>query len=171
MIRKPVSEAESLADSAFTIFSFDSNCLGVVFVTVNPDSVVTALTFDDRSSVGARQPSTGLMKDIEYQIRAYLSGALSTIEVPYCVKGTSFQQEVWAELTRVPYGTTASYSQVASRIGCPKAARAVGCACGANQLLILIPCHRVIASRGGLGGFTSGLWRKRLLLQIESGGT
>lgn len=152
------------------IFSFDSNSLGVIFVTVNANDVVTTLTFNDRFSVRARQPSVKLMNDIECQIRAYLSGNLSTMEMPYWVRGTSFQQEVWAELLRIPYGTTASYSQVASRIGYPKAARAVGRACGANQLLILIPCHRVVASNGGLGGFTSGVWRKRVLLQIEAEG-
>ena len=78
--------------------------------------------------------------------------------------GTPFQQCVWRVLQMIPYGQTRSYAWVAQKIGKPKAARAVGAACGANPLPVIIPCHRVIASDGTLGGYSGGLhWKKRLL--------
>jgi len=78
--------------------------------------------------------------------------------------GTSFQQSVWQALRRIPAGRTLSYGELAKRIGKPGAARAVGAACGANPIPVLVPCHRVLASSGGLGGFTAGLdWKRKLL--------
>jgi O-6-methylguanine DNA methyltransferase len=78
--------------------------------------------------------------------------------------GTSFQQAVWRALQRIPAGRTLSYGDVARKVGRPGAARAVGAACGANPIPVLVPCHRVLASGGGLGGFTSGLeWKRKLL--------
>lgn len=81
--------------------------------------------------------------------------------------GTPFQQRVWKALQRIPPGQTRSYGQVARAIGKPGAARAVGGACGANPIPVLIPCHRVLAANGKLGGFSGGLDRKRRLLAIE----
>jgi O-6-methylguanine DNA methyltransferase len=84
--------------------------------------------------------------------------------------GTPFQRKVWAALRRIPAGRTESYGQLAAAVGAPKAARAVGSACAANPMPLLIPCHRVIASGGGLGGFSGGLHWKRLLLAREAEG-
>jgi O-6-methylguanine DNA methyltransferase len=81
--------------------------------------------------------------------------------------GTVFQQKVWNALRKIASGETRSYSQIAKAIGRPKAVRAVGGACGANPIPVLIPCHRVLASGGGLGGFGGGLKWKRLLLTRE----
>lgn len=80
--------------------------------------------------------------------------------------GTDFQQKVWRAMMEIPYGTTISYSELASRIG-SRAYRAVGAACGANPLPILIPCHRVIRSDRGLGGYSSGLHLKKILFKCE----
>jgi O-6-methylguanine DNA methyltransferase len=80
---------------------------------------------------------------------------------------TPFQAKVWAALRRIPAGGTQSYGQVAATVGAPKAARAVGGACGANPVPLLIPCHRVLASGGGLGGFSGGRRWKRKLLGVE----
>ena len=78
--------------------------------------------------------------------------------------GSSFQQKVWKTLLTIPPGQTRTYAQVAARVGRPKAARAVGQACGANPIPVLIPCHRVVSATGGLGGFSAGIrWKKRLL--------
>jgi O-6-methylguanine DNA methyltransferase len=82
-------------------------------------------------------------------------------------QGTPFQQSVWAALRKIARGQTASYGRVAAAIGRPKAVRAVGSACGANPVPLLIPCHRVLAATGGLGGFTAGLEWKRILLERE----
>ena len=79
-------------------------------------------------------------------------------------EGTAFQQSVWRALLGIPVGKTCSYSEIAARVGRPNAARAVGAACGANPIPILVPCHRVITAVGGLGGFSGGLdWKIRLL--------
>jgi O-6-methylguanine DNA methyltransferase len=83
------------------------------------------------------------------------------------LQGTPFQLRVWQELRRIPHGATISYKDLASRVGRPKTARAVGQAVGANPIPILIPCHRVIAADGTLGGYSSGLDRKRWLLRHE----
>lgn len=87
--------------------------------------------------------------------------------------GTPFQQAVWRALLKIPFGTRLSYRELAAKMGSPNAARAVGSACGRNPIPLLIPCHRVVASSGGLGGFSAGLkWKERLLqweaLQAES---
>ncbi|MFM8470201.1 MAG: methylated-DNA--[protein]-cysteine S-methyltransferase [Limisphaerales bacterium] len=81
--------------------------------------------------------------------------------------GTKFRLRVWAELRRIPRGQARSYGEIAEELGKPKAARAVGGACGANPVPVLIPCHRVLAANGGLGGFSGGLEWKRRLLAIE----
>lgn len=102
------------------------------------------------------------------QIQAYLSGERKDFDVPLALKGTKFQQEVWNELRRIPYGQTISYSELANRVKRPRAWRAVGSANGKNPLCLIIPCHRVIASNAGLGGYSGGLDRKRQLLELES---
>jgi len=81
--------------------------------------------------------------------------------------GTEFQQAVWRALAEIPAGQTRTYAQMAGRVGRPAAARAVGQACGANPIPLLIPCHRVLAAQGRLGGFSAGLEWKRLLLERE----
>jgi len=83
------------------------------------------------------------------------------------VRGTDFQRAVWRELRRIPAGTTRSYADIAKAIGKPKATRAVANACGANNLPVVIPCHRVIAKDGSIGGYTGGLHIKRALLHAE----
>jgi O-6-methylguanine DNA methyltransferase len=85
--------------------------------------------------------------------------------------GTGFQRRVWAELCRLAPGETRTYAQLAAALGQPRAARAVGGACGANPIPVLVPCHRVTAAGGGLGGFSAGLAWKRRLLAIEGAGT
>jgi len=81
---------------------------------------------------------------------------------------TAFQRRVWDAIAKIPWGKTLTYKALAERIGHPKAARAVGQACGANRLLLVIPCHRVVGSNGGLGGFAFGLEWKRKLLEWEA---
>lgn len=88
---------------------------------------------------------------------------IPAVEIP---AGTEFQRAVWSELKKIPRGEIRTYGEIASAVGCPNAARAVGSACGANPLPVFIPCHRVVAKQG-LGGFSSGLPWKRLLLAQE----
>lgn len=90
------------------------------------------------------------------------------LDLPLDVRGTAFQQRVWRALQQIPAGTTASYADIAQRIGSPKSVRAVAQACGANALAVAIPCHRVVRSDGGVSGYRWGVERKRALLERES---
>ena len=102
------------------------------------------------------------------QLRAYFAGERQTFDLPLAPHGTEFQQSVWSELQRIPYGETTTYSKIAERIGRPAAVRAVGAANGANPIPIVIPCHRVIGASGSLTGFGGGLDVKRRLLAMEA---
>lgn len=108
-----------------------------------------------------------LLGRLQRQVGAYFAGERQTFSVPLALRGTPFQRKVWNALARIGYGQTRSYHQVAELVGSPTANRAVAQACGSNPVPLLIPCHRVIATDGGLGGFSAGLNRKRELLQLE----
>lgn len=103
------------------------------------------------------------------ELRAYFEGRLRTFSVPVRTPGTPFQEAVWRALRDVPYGETASYADLAARIGRPGASRAVGRANGDNRVSILLPCHRVVGADGRLTGYGGGLWRKQRLLDLERG--
>ncbi|BDM70459.1 methylated-DNA--protein-cysteine methyltransferase [Streptomyces nigrescens] len=109
---------------------------------------------------------------IARQLRAYFDGTLTRFDIEYAdtaaTRGTAFQRRVWQALEAVPYGTTTTYGRVAEAIGAaPAAVRAVGTAIGRNPLLIVRPCHRVIAANGSLSGYAAGPERKRQLLGLE----
>ena len=102
------------------------------------------------------------------ELDEYFRGRRREFTVPLHVPGTPFQMKVWAELQRIPIGTTTSYARLAESIGQPHAVRAVARANGDNRIAILIPCHRVIGSTGELVGYGGGLWRKKKLLELEA---
>mgnify|MGYP003444436049 CR=1 FL=1 len=106
-------------------------------------------------------------KDLVKLLKRYLNGEKLRIDIPFDLKGTSFEKKVWKALLKIPYGKTKSYGEIAKEIGLPNGARAVGNACGKNPIPIIIPCHRVIAGNGGLGGYTGGIGIKKRLLRIE----
>ena len=101
------------------------------------------------------------------QLREYFAGERATFDLPLNPDGNAFERRVWAELARIPYGDTASYAEIARRIGRPGAARAVGRANARNPIAIVVPCHRVIGSDGSLTGYAGGLDAKRTLLALE----
>ena len=101
------------------------------------------------------------------ELHGYLAGTVQTFTVPLVFRGTPFEERVWRELMRIPYGETLSYAQLATRVQAPGAQRAVGRANGMNRISIIIPCHRVVNSDGKLGGYGGGLWRKHWLLALE----
>ncbi len=101
------------------------------------------------------------------QVREYLGGTRRSFELPLSATGTPFQRGVWNALAGIPFGETISYAELARRVGRPGAFRAVGQANGANPLPIVVPCHRVVASGGGIGGYGGGLPMKRWLLALE----
>jgi methylated-DNA-[protein]-cysteine S-methyltransferase len=102
------------------------------------------------------------------QLRDYFAGRRIEFDLPLAPEGTPFQRAVWRQLQDIPYGETISYGELARRVGNPKASRAVGSANGANPIPIVIPCHRVIAAGGKLGGFGGGLPVKQALLDLET---
>ncbi|MCX4766162.1 methylated-DNA--[protein]-cysteine S-methyltransferase [Streptomyces sp. NBC_01275] len=105
----------------------------------------------------------------EEQLEAYFSGELKEFTLELRLHGTPFQQTVWNELKRIPYGETRSYGELAEALGNPAASRAVGLANGRNPVGIVVPCHRVVGANGSLTGYGGGLDRKQRLLDFESG--
>ena len=104
------------------------------------------------------------------QLREYFAGKRRRFTVKMHLEGTDFQRRAWAAMRQIPYGTTISYAQQVRRVGAPRATRAVGSANGANPVPIIVPCHRVTASDGSLGGYALGLAMKRRLLALEQEG-
>ena len=110
----------------------------------------------------------GVLAETAKQLREYFTGRRRDLDLPLAPEGTPFQRSVWRCLEQIPYGETISYAELARRVGNPKAARAVGSANGKNRIPIVIPCHRVIAADGSLGGFGGGLPTKTKLLDLEA---
>jgi AraC family transcriptional regulator of adaptative response/methylated-DNA-[protein]-cysteine methyltransferase len=111
-----------------------------------------------------------LLDKLRQELEDYFQGGRREFTVPLVARGTPFQETVWQELRRIPYGETISYDELARRIDRQTAQRAVARANGMNCIAILIPCHRVIGKDGTLTGYGGGLWRKRLLLELERTG-
>ena len=136
------------------------------------DGILTGVYFLDAGETEPAddryRPSPGAFGEVTAQLAAYFGGELTEFDLPLAPSGTGFQLAVWAELTRIPYGATTSYGDVARALGkSPVASRAVGAANGRNPIPVIVPCHRVIGADGGLTGYGGGLDRKLTLLQIE----
>ena len=137
------------------------------------DGAITAIEFSPFREVavppvGEREDDDPVLTAARDQLRAYFARDLKEFELPLAPKGTPFQQRVWAELQEIGYGETASYGEVARRLGMTNAAsRAVGLANGRNPVPIVIPCHRVIGANGTLTGYAGGLPTKQTLLELE----
>ncbi|HOM42699.1 MAG TPA: methylated-DNA--[protein]-cysteine S-methyltransferase [Bacillota bacterium] len=110
---------------------------------------------------------TPLLKEAARQLKSYFAGELKEFSLPLEPSGTDFMKQVWAALCGIPYGKTATYGEIAERVGRPKAARAVGLANNRNPIPIFIPCHRVIGADGSLTGYAGGLDMKKKLLDLE----
>ncbi|MCH8894330.1 MAG: bifunctional DNA-binding transcriptional regulator/O6-methylguanine-DNA methyltransferase Ada [Chloroflexi bacterium] len=113
------------------------------------------------------QPDGGHLAIWAAEILSYLDGEKTGLDLPLDIQATAFQQQVWQMLRAIPYGETRTYQQVAQALGKDRSSRAVGTACGANPVALVIPCHRVLRKDGGLGGYTWGLERKQSLLDLE----
>jgi len=101
------------------------------------------------------------------RLNRYFAGERENLDLPLDLHGSQFQRQVWSALRQIPAGKVATYGDIAARVGRPRGARAVGQACGRNPVVLFVPCHRVVAANGGLGGFGSGLSLKKALLQHE----
>jgi methylated-DNA-[protein]-cysteine S-methyltransferase len=144
---------------------FLSSELGVLKVRTTPGGV-RSVGFAGRGW-RRRRATNPIQRTCARQLDEYMEGKRKQFSVPLDLPGTPFQHIVWKELRRIPYGRTVTYGQLAKAVRRPEATRAVGAACAANPAPIIVPCHRVVASDGGLGGYRGGLWRKRWLLEHE----
>ncbi|MCD8049042.1 MAG: methylated-DNA--[protein]-cysteine S-methyltransferase [Clostridia bacterium] len=137
---------------------------GIGFITLSEeDGVLVRAEFGK----GAESGRTSFLEKCAGEIEEYLAGERKSFDVPYLLMGTEFQKKVWAALEKIPYGVTRSYSEIAEEIGCGKAVRAVGGACGKNPVAIIVPCHRVVGKSGALTGFAGGPEIKKKLLEAE----
>lgn len=159
-------------------FALAQCSLGAILVAQSERGVCAILLGDDADGLVRdlqdRFPNANLLGSDEgyerliAQVIGFVEAPSTGLDLPLDVRGTAFQQRVWQALREIPPGSTASYSDIARRIGAPKAARAVAQACAANALAVVIPCHRVVRNDGGISGYRWGVERKRALLTREA---
>ncbi|MFY1587742.1 methylated-DNA--[protein]-cysteine S-methyltransferase [Micromonospora sp. WMMD734] len=138
--------------------------------SVATDDTAVCGTHFGRVTSAADRPADGLAGRAVAELRAYFAGELTGFTVPVgAPRGSEFERAVWREMTRIPYGETLTYGEVARRVGDPGAARAVGVACNRNPVPVIVPCHRIVGAGGKLVGFGGGLPRKVTLLELEAG--
>lgn len=175
----PIHTHASRADTTLT-FAVGACSLGDLLVAQSPHGLCALLLGDDADALVRdlqdRFPQAMLTRgDADFerlvaQVGAFIEVPALGLDLPLDVRGTAFQQRVWAALRAIPAGETASYRDIAQRIGSPAAVRAVAGACAANALAVVIPCHRVVRTDGGLSGYRWGIERKRALLAAERRG-
>ena len=158
---------KTVAQTNLTEAFWDSidSLLGPISFGVDTDERVVGLTFTRLDPRAMRAPDR--CRTVRRQLEEYFSGARTSFDLELAPVGTAFQQRVWKGLTEIPFGEAWGYGQLATHIGKPRAARAVGQANGRNPIPVIIPCHRVIAADRSIGGFSSGLPIKRQLLTLE----
>lgn len=154
------------------------SAIGRVLVATSEQGICAMLPGDDdaalRQALEQRFPQAVLLESQRppeewlSQIAAFLDDPRRGLMLPLDLRGTPFQQRVWEALRRIPAGDTASYTDIACRIGAPRAVRAVARACATNPLAVVVPCHRVLRRDGGISGYRWGVERKRLLLEREA---
>ena len=146
--------------------------VGCLCISVENNALRGLTLNDDSCSVGdfeAASLQEPLIKKVFSQLDEYFAGKRKDFDLPLNLDGTDFQKNVWNELQKIPYGETISYKTLSERVkGNPKASRAVGNANGKNPVAIIVPCHRVVAHDGSLGGYSLGLEMKKKLLELES---
>lgn len=146
--------------------------LGLLSICGDENGLQSVLFTEAESGVTASEilnrEAPAILKKTAQQLKEYFAGSRNSFDIQLNPQGTSFQKKVWAELMNVPFGKTASYQQMANRLGDPKVIRAAATANGKNPISIIIPCHRIIGSAGSLTGYAGGLHRKKWLLAHES---
>ncbi len=149
-----------------------SSPVGPLQLTSDGVAVTSVLFAADTSGAQTgddTEDTTAVLIEAKRQLDAYFAGELVNFDLPLAPAGTDFQQRVWGELAKIPYGATASYGEIAARLGMPPGgSRAVGLANGANPIAVVVPCHRVIGANGTLTGYAGGITRKQYLLDLES---
>jgi AraC family transcriptional regulator of adaptative response/methylated-DNA-[protein]-cysteine methyltransferase len=140
---------------------------GLCFLSISSSDRALEADLSRRYPTAEVRRADGLLRPWLEQVQEHLRGRRPDLDLPLDLAGTAFQRRVWDELRRIPYGDTRTYGEVARAIGRPAAVRAVGQACGANPVAVVVPCHRVVRTDGSLGGYGLGLEQKRKLLEQE----
>lgn len=158
------------------IYKIIKTPVGHLTIVVNDQFLVAILWENEKANRVRLTPmvenkKNPLIVETEKQLMEYFEQKRKIFDLPIQMFGTSFQQEVWQFLRQIPYGSTSSYKDIAVQMKNPLAVRAVGSANGRNPISIIVPCHRVIASNGSLGGFAGGLHHKKILLDLENAQT
>ena len=138
-----------------------ASSVGLTSILTTPRAVAMSRSMTDDL------PQVRILAQAVTELEQYFAGVRTKFDVSLAPEGTPFQMAVWQQLRGIPYGKTCSYKEIAAAIGQPKAVRAVGSANGRNPLCIVVPCHRVIAADGSLGGYSGGLDLKSRLLDLE----
>ena len=145
--------------------AFFSSEIGNIRITASETAIETLYFVEEAAAPSPEMPP--VLQECLRQIEAYFRGELKDFSLKLQPQGTAFQQSVWQQLLEVPYGSTATYLDIARRLGDRNAVRAVGSANGRNPISLIIPCHRIIGANGRLIGYGGGLWRKEWLLRHE----
>ncbi len=139
--------------------------IGAMLAKANQKAILSLAFVDENYE--AEQNENGILNVLAKQLNEYFMRKRESFDLPLMPQGTDFEVKIWKELQNIPYGETISYKEEAIKIENPKAWRAVANANGKNPIPIIIPCHRVIASGGNIGGYARGIWRKEFLLELE----
>jgi methylated-DNA-[protein]-cysteine S-methyltransferase len=172
---KRIQQSKAAAVKATSDYSIIKSVIGDLML-VTDGSALTGLYFAGRDHIpalstqwnlNARHP---LLQKAARQLEEYFAGKRTSFSVPLRLSGTDFQEKVWREIARIPYGQTITYSELAQRAGASQAVRAAGTITGRNPVSIIVPCHRVVGKDGGMCGFAGGLEKKQRLLELERSG-
>ena len=144
--------------------SYYKSIIGLIEVSAYTHGIFSVTIVDKKEN---NVKSNSVTEDCVKQLEEYFSGKRREFDVPLTVYGTDFQMDVWNEILSVPYGKTASYKDIAIRINRDKAARAVGNALNKNPILVIMPCHRIVGSSGGVKGFKYGMGIRKKLIELE----
>lgn len=148
------------------IFFYESE-VGRIAIAEKDGKITNVYIADDEWPQDVQLCETPLLKEAVRQLESYFAGELTEFTLPMEPSGTVFMKKVWSALCEIPYGKTATYGEIAEKVGVPKGARAVGLANNRNPIPIFIPCHRVIGADGSLTGYAGGLEMKKRLLDLE----
>jgi methylated-DNA-[protein]-cysteine S-methyltransferase len=149
--------------------SFCQSPLGPLKIEASETGLCSVLFIEEGTGAYLleQNQANDITRNTVIQLHEYFNGQRQVFELPLTPHGSAFQQEVWKELVKIPYGQTDTYGAIAHKLNNPLSVRAVGTANGRNPIAIIIPCHRVIGANGTLTGYAGGLWRKEYLLKLE----
>lgn len=176
MVSSTITSTATATDLRFAIGECDLGCIlvawgerGISAIDLGDNPEELAVAFQRRFPEAVMIEGEPEIESLLSRVARFVENPTGTLDLPLEISGTAFEQRVWAALRTIPPGETASYGEIARRIGAPTAARAVARACAANRLAVAIPCHRVVGHDGALTGYRWGIERKRALLAREAG--